>query len=196
MACAVWGLCGIVACRRFYFRAVRCLQRGAAPCGRGSGSVTCLVGGVTVSGNRGFGCEWTLRRGTWLRRGLPAGPYPVALIAWRPSVTVYDPGVRGPGLALVGDAGIWHAASRSSARSSSSANSCRLSCTCWVAAGRSLRLIRSDSVTPGTFAILSPPCPRRSLLTATLVACPRAGESSAGGVSRKWTTGIRRPSTW
>ena len=29
VACVVWGFCGILACRRFYFRVVRCLQRGS-----------------------------------------------------------------------------------------------------------------------------------------------------------------------
>ena len=28
VACLVWGFCGILACRRFYFRVVRYLQRG------------------------------------------------------------------------------------------------------------------------------------------------------------------------
>ena len=29
VTCVVWGFCGIVARRRFYFRVVRCLQRGS-----------------------------------------------------------------------------------------------------------------------------------------------------------------------
>ena len=57
------------------------------------------------------------------------------------------------------DASMYRSASGSS---SSSANSCRLYGTCGVAAGRSLRPIRSDIVTSSAFAILSPPCPRGS----------------------------------
>ena len=60
--------------------------------------------------------------------------------------------------AEVGDLlAVWKTGGRSS---SSSANGCRLSGTCGVAAGGCLRPIRSDIVTPGAVAILSPPCPR------------------------------------
>ena len=46
VACVVWGFCGILACRRFYFRVVRCLQRGSGALRAGAGSVTCLVGAI------------------------------------------------------------------------------------------------------------------------------------------------------
>ena len=69
----------------------------------------CLVSALMLSGNRGSGCVRVIEAGLWGRRQRPAGPYPDALIARRPTVAGYDPGVSRPGLARVGEADIWHA---------------------------------------------------------------------------------------
>ena len=55
MACVVWGFCGILARGRFYFRVVRCLQRGSGALRLGRWKRDVPGRGVKDSGNRGFG---------------------------------------------------------------------------------------------------------------------------------------------
>jgi len=98
VTCVVWGFCGDCGPPSF-LPVARCVvcrgERHAA--GVSPGSATCLVGAVKDVRNRGFGRVGTLRQGAWQRRGLPAGPYPVALIVRRLTAMEYDPGLRRPG---------------------------------------------------------------------------------------------------
>jgi hypothetical protein len=171
VACVLWGF---LSCRHSHCRVVRCLQRGSGALPAGALETRhAWPGPLKISGNRGSGCVGTLGQGACCDADYPAGPYPVALIAWRPSATAYDPGVRGSGLALVGDVGIWHAV-----RAAVQQDLLRppFAQALQYLLGGSGKKLAAYQVSPGTFAILRPLVPAAALL-ATLVACPRAGES-------------------
>jgi hypothetical protein len=62
VACAVWGFCGLLAWCRFYFRVVRCLQRGSGALRAGRRKRDVPGRGRYGSANRGSGEYGTLTR--------------------------------------------------------------------------------------------------------------------------------------